>query len=245
MSSATTVSTDRRPPLPQPTTDVSEPTPRRLELARLRALAQLMVALDATIVSIALPSARAAVHATDADRQWVITAYTFLFGGLLLLGGRFADFSGRKGTFLVGLSGFALASAMGGSAPNLAILVGARPVLPRRPGGSTRRFSLLLNAAVLWTTRYMDTALANLRRTGYPVREEDVARLSQLGFKHMNFLGRYAFTLRGPDSCDHCALPPRCRRGGGRVGRAVPKLPPASNGACVPLQQCIGGDLAK
>jgi EmrB/QacA subfamily drug resistance transporter len=85
-----------------------------------------MVALDATIVSIALPSAQAALHATDADRQWVITAYTLSFGGLLLLGGRFADFFGRKRAFLIGLSGFALASALGGSAPNFAILVGAR-----------------------------------------------------------------------------------------------------------------------
>jgi EmrB/QacA subfamily drug resistance transporter len=85
-----------------------------------------MVALDATIVSIALPSAQGALHATDADRQWVITAYTLSFGGLLLLGGRFADFFGRKRTFLVGLLGFALASALGGSAPNFGILVGAR-----------------------------------------------------------------------------------------------------------------------
>ncbi|HEX7262661.1 MAG TPA: MFS transporter [Candidatus Dormibacteraeota bacterium] len=90
------------------------------------ALAQLMVALDATIVSIALPSAQSALHATDADRQWVITAYTLSFGGLLLLGGRFADFFGRKRTFLAGLIGFALASALGGAAPNFAILVGAR-----------------------------------------------------------------------------------------------------------------------
>jgi EmrB/QacA subfamily drug resistance transporter len=85
-----------------------------------------MVALDATIVSIALPSAQAAMHASDADRQWVITAYTLSFGGLLLLGGRFADFFGRKRTFLVGLAGFALASALGGAAPDFAILVAAR-----------------------------------------------------------------------------------------------------------------------
>src|SRR5258708_8039175 len=85
-----------------------------------------MVALDATIGSIALPSAQAALHTSDADRAWVITAYTLSFGGLLLLGGRFADFFGRKRTFLAGLVGFALASALGGSAPNFAVLVGAR-----------------------------------------------------------------------------------------------------------------------
>jgi EmrB/QacA subfamily drug resistance transporter len=118
--------TDRRPPSPQPTTAASEPTPRRWTSLAFVALAQLMVALDATIVSIALPSAQAALHATDADRQWVITAYTLSFGGLLLLGGRFADFFGRKRTFLAGLAGFALASAIGGAAPSFAILVGAR-----------------------------------------------------------------------------------------------------------------------
>ncbi len=57
---------------------------------------------------------------------------------------------------------------------------------------------LVVNAVVLWTTRYMDTALAELRKTGYPVREEDVARLSPLGFKHLNVLGRYAFTAPTP-----------------------------------------------
>lgn len=90
------------------------------------AVAQLMIALDATIVSIALPSAQRALGASDTDRQWVITAYTLAFGGLLLLGGRLADSLGRKRAFLVGLAGFALASVAGGSAPNFAVLVAAR-----------------------------------------------------------------------------------------------------------------------
>src|SRR2546427_10824512 len=90
----------------KPRADDAEPTPRRWTSLAFVALAQLMVALDATIVSIALPSAQTALHASDADRQWVITAYTLSFGGLLLLGGRFADFFGGKRTFLVGLSGF-------------------------------------------------------------------------------------------------------------------------------------------
>src|ERR1700722_15739660 len=64
------------------------------------ALAQLMVALDATIVGIALPSAQSALHVTDAERQWVITAYTLAFGGLLPLGGRIGDQLGRKRTFV-------------------------------------------------------------------------------------------------------------------------------------------------
>jgi EmrB/QacA subfamily drug resistance transporter len=126
MSSSNTIAADRRPLAPQSTTDGPAPSPRRWTSLAFVALAQLMVALDATIVSIALPSAQAALHASDADRQWVITAYTLSFGGLLLLGGRFADFFGRKRTFLVGLSGFALASALGGFAPNFGTLVAAR-----------------------------------------------------------------------------------------------------------------------
>ena len=90
------------------------------------AVAQLMIALDATVVSIALPSAQAALHASDADRQWVVTAYTLAFGGLLLLGGRVADYLGRKRAFLIGLAGFSIASMLGGAAPDFAVLVAAR-----------------------------------------------------------------------------------------------------------------------
>ena len=90
------------------------------------AVAQLMIALDATIVSIALPSAQAALRFSDANRQWVITAYTLAFGGLLLLGGRVADNVGRKRAFLFGLVGFALASMIAGAAPTFAVLVAAR-----------------------------------------------------------------------------------------------------------------------
>nr|WP_231573755.1 MFS transporter [Streptomyces sp. e14] len=90
------------------------------------ALAQLMVVLDATIVNIALPSAQHALHMSDANRQWVITAYTLAFGGLLLLGGRIADLVGRKRTFVIGLMGFAVASAIGGAATSSGMLFGAR-----------------------------------------------------------------------------------------------------------------------
>ncbi|MGW4564511.1 MFS transporter [Streptomyces sp. NPDC004561] len=90
------------------------------------ALAQLMVVLDATIVNIALPSAQRALHMSDGNRQWVITAYTLAFGGLLLLGGRIADLVGRKRTFVVGLVGFAAASAFGGAATSSGMLFGAR-----------------------------------------------------------------------------------------------------------------------
>ncbi|MEU0848041.1 MFS transporter [Streptomyces flaveolus] len=90
------------------------------------ALAQLMVVLDATIVNIALPSAQRDLGMSDANRQWVITAYTLAFGGLLLLGGRIADLVGRKRTFVIGLIGFAAASALGGAAVGPSMLFGAR-----------------------------------------------------------------------------------------------------------------------
>ncbi|MFD5794377.1 MFS transporter [Streptomyces diastatochromogenes] len=90
------------------------------------ALAQLMVVLDATIVNIALPSAQHDLGMSDGNRQWVITAYTLAFGGLLLLGGRIADLVGRKRTFVIGLVGFAAASALGGAATSPGMLFGAR-----------------------------------------------------------------------------------------------------------------------
>jgi EmrB/QacA subfamily drug resistance transporter len=88
--------------------------------------AQLMVILDATIVNIALPSAQRELGITDADRQWMVTAYTLAFGGLLLLGGRIADYTGRKRTFIIGLLGFAGASALGGIASTAMLLFAAR-----------------------------------------------------------------------------------------------------------------------
>src|SRR5207248_4987176 len=89
-------------------------------------VAQLMIILDASIVNIALPHAQKALHISDATRQWALTAYTLTFGGLLLLGGRIADYVGRKRTFLIGLFGFAGASALGGFAQSAGWLFGAR-----------------------------------------------------------------------------------------------------------------------
>ncbi|HEV2640111.1 MAG TPA: MFS transporter [Actinocrinis sp.] len=102
------------------------PDPKRWLALTVLAIAQLMVVLDATIVNIAMPSAQVALHISTADRQWILTAYTLTFGGLLLLGGRIADYVGRKKVFLIGLVGFALASALGGAAQNAAMLFTAR-----------------------------------------------------------------------------------------------------------------------
>lgn len=89
-------------------------------------IAQLMVVLDATIVNIALPSAQTDLGFSDASRQWVITSYALTFGSLLLLGGRLADLFGRKRAFVIGLLGFAAASALGGAAPSFGVLIVAR-----------------------------------------------------------------------------------------------------------------------
>ena len=100
--------------------------PRRFRALAVIAVAQLMIVLDATVVTIALPSAQRALHISVADRQWVMTAYTLAFGGLLLLGGRIADYVGRKRMFVLSLLGFAAASALGGLAQDPAMLFGAR-----------------------------------------------------------------------------------------------------------------------
>ena len=91
-------------------------------------LAQLMVVLDATVVNIALPSAQHDLAFNNADRQWVVTAYSLAFGGLLLLGGRLADLVGRKRMLIIGIVGFACASAFGGAAQNFSELLLARAI---------------------------------------------------------------------------------------------------------------------
>jgi len=116
------------------------------------ACAQLMVVLDTTIMIIALPSAQRSLGFSIADRQWVVTAYTLGFGGFLLLGGRLSDLFGPKRTLLVGVIGFALASAIGGAAQSTAMLIGAR--------GLQGMFGALLAPSVLslLSTTFTDPA---------------------------------------------------------------------------------------
>ena len=106
-------------------------------------LAQLMVVLDATIVTIALPSAQHALGFSNADRQWVVTAYALAFGGLLLLGGRLSDLFGRRRMLIIGLVGFAAASALGGAATSFGVLVIGR--------GAQGAFGAMLAPAALST----------------------------------------------------------------------------------------------
>jgi EmrB/QacA subfamily drug resistance transporter len=89
-------------------------------------IAQLMVVLDMTVMNIALPSAQHDLGFNNVDRQWVVTAYSLSFGSLLLFCGRLADLIGRKITFITGLAGFAIASAVGGASVNFTMLVTAR-----------------------------------------------------------------------------------------------------------------------
>jgi len=90
------------------------------------ALSQLMVILDGTIVNIALPSAERDLGFGADQRQWVVTAYALAFGSLLLLGGRLTDLFGRKASFIVGLAGFAVASAVAGAAGDFSTLIVGR-----------------------------------------------------------------------------------------------------------------------
>jgi EmrB/QacA subfamily drug resistance transporter len=92
------------------------------------AVSQLMVILDGTIVNIALPTAQHALHFSNSDRQWIVTAYSLAFGSLLLLGGRVSDYIGRKNALIIGLAGFALASAGGAASQNFMELVSARTI---------------------------------------------------------------------------------------------------------------------
>jgi MFS family permease len=105
---------------------VSPAQPGRWWALVVLAMAQLMVVLDATIVNIALPTAQHALGFSDSGRQWVVTAYALAFGSLLLLGGRLSDFVGRRKMFIIGLIGFALASALGGAAHGIEMLIVAR-----------------------------------------------------------------------------------------------------------------------
>ena len=108
------------------TDTTNTPDPRRWLILAVVSLAQLMVVLDISVVNIALPSAQTALHFSDTGRQWIITAYALSFGSLLLFGGKLGDLLGRKTTFIVGLIGFAVVSAVGGAASSFTMLVVAR-----------------------------------------------------------------------------------------------------------------------
>lgn len=104
----------------------SAPDPRRWWALAVIALTQLVAVLDATIVNVALPQAQLELELSDTERQWAITAYVLAFGALLLLGGRVADYWGRKRSYMVGMLGFGAASVWGGLAQSGTELIAAR-----------------------------------------------------------------------------------------------------------------------
>jgi EmrB/QacA subfamily drug resistance transporter len=117
----------RQEPLSPP--EVKDTDSRRLTLALIVISAsQLMVVLDATIVTVALPSIRTALHFSAVNLEWTISAYTLAFGGFLLLGGRLGDVFGRRRMFIVGISIFTLASLAGGLATTSAWLITTRAI---------------------------------------------------------------------------------------------------------------------
>ncbi len=102
-----------------------------------------MIGIDLTIMNIALPSVQRSLQMSDPTRQWVITLFALGYGGLLLLGGRMTDLIGRRRALLIGLTGFALASALGGAATGPAMLLTGRAL--------QGVFGALLTPAVLAT----------------------------------------------------------------------------------------------
>src|SRR5258707_9079571 len=100
--------------------------PRRWIALAVIVIAQFMVVLDIAIVNVALPSIRTDLHFSQEGLQWVITAYSILFGGVLLLGGRLADLLGRRRLFMAGLALFTVSSLLDGLAWSEGSLIGFR-----------------------------------------------------------------------------------------------------------------------
>jgi hypothetical protein len=140
--------------------DLSTPRARNLALALL-AMTQFVVVIDASIVNVALPSIGTALHFSQADLSWVVNSYTLTFGGFLLLGGRLADYLGRRRVFMIGMALFALASLAGGAALHDffvatvisdadAAIAGAAPTLKRPVALGSEWISIGLDGAFVW-----------------------------------------------------------------------------------------------
>jgi EmrB/QacA subfamily drug resistance transporter len=104
----------------------SSPATNRWLVLVIACLAQFMVVLDATIVNVALPSIQRGLHFSTSSLPWVINAYTLIFGGFLLLGGRAADLLGRKRLFAAGIALFSAASLLNGLAQSPTMLIVGR-----------------------------------------------------------------------------------------------------------------------
>ena len=99
---------------------------RRWLVLAVTVAAQFMVIVDVSVVNVALPSIKHDLHFSQEGLQWVITAYSILFGGMLLLGGRLADLLGRRRLFMAGVAVFTLGSLLSGLAWSEGALIGTR-----------------------------------------------------------------------------------------------------------------------
>jgi EmrB/QacA subfamily drug resistance transporter len=120
--------TTQTPPAPAPAQPQKRRGPRLGLLLGVCCLAQFMVILDLSIVNVALPSIQAGLRFNSADLNWVVDAYAIMFGGFLMLAGRFGDTFGQRKTFAAALAVFALASLLGGLAPTSDVLILARAI---------------------------------------------------------------------------------------------------------------------
>ena len=153
--------------------------PNRWRTLFVVAISQLMVVLDSSIVNIAIPSAKADLGITDANQQWVITAYTLAFGSLLLIGGRIGDFMGRKRIFIIGLTGFAAASALGGVAANQELLFASRAL--QGVFGA-----LLAPAALAMRAHWLQSSAVGLNTFGFSLPCPHSKSVNVLGPKCIN-----------------------------------------------------------
>jgi EmrB/QacA subfamily drug resistance transporter len=159
MAETQTTGADARAAGAVPTSHADPHHARRWLILAVIGLAQLMIVLDITIVNIALPDAQKALGFSNGDRQWVVTAYSLAFGSLLLFFGRVSDVIGRRAMFLIGLAGFAGASALGGAAPNFEVLVTAR-ALQGVAGAMLAPAALSLLSTTFTETKERATAFA-------------------------------------------------------------------------------------
>src|SRR5689334_25361346 len=105
---------------------LTAPAAKRWLVLAVTVLAQFMVILDVAVVNVALPSMKHDLHFSQAGLEWVITSYSIIFGGTLLLGGRLADLLGRRRLFVVGVTVFTLSSLLSGLAWSAGSLIAFR-----------------------------------------------------------------------------------------------------------------------
>jgi EmrB/QacA subfamily drug resistance transporter len=118
--------TDQGLEAPSAAQTADAPDPTRWKALSVIAIVQFILVLDITVVNVALPHIQANLGFSRAGLAWVVDGYVLTAGGLILLGGRLGDLLGRKRMFLIGVSIFAVASALSGAAVDPAMLVASR-----------------------------------------------------------------------------------------------------------------------